>query len=523
MILPSIILSQNLSQNKGSMKTKLSYILAFTSCVFMVSCSEHDVLNSYEEIKEIKENVEELVPLSFIPYVATDVEKNATTRADLNYLSNVYKDDYSDMNLSTFNAFPWYSNGTGSATGTKSGKPDYRFGTYENNSYIVGMYGYYGLDGDSPMTWSTMTNNTNLPSLSSNFMTNQPLLHTGSNSTDWEYNPLKYWPNTTGNNAKVTFISYYPFQDFEPAVGQEDKNPYYRNGQTVGGKKYADLTCITPPALDARGEAAYTFTFEQHNEIGDQVDFLLGINKDIQKQGVNSDGISLELKHTLCAVAFDLRSETFDTGGAKVRYEVNYISLEGLYGKGKVYPTNAGPVWKDLERETTYTLNFEDYADYLNGPPYKPVFEDGKNWRYRRQFFYNNYKSTSTLPSGNTYTNTKNSMGMKLLMLVIPQKVELANDGATPKNAYVVVNYNITYDYGGGIVNSFPNNTEKIKLIDSQKQKSSDDKTQLFPVGKFITFNISFKGPKTIIMEDVTVSDWDDTVEYDLPTEEYNP
>ena len=529
------------------MKTKLSYILAFTSCVFMVSCSEHDVLNSYDEIKEIKENVEELVPLSFIPYVATDVGENATTRADLNYLSNVNNTD-ENYGLSTFNAFPWYNieSHTGSRTGEITYKniykTNFRFGTYENNSYIVGMYGYYdhNWNSDTAISWSTLKDNTNL---TSNFMTNQPLLHTSSGN-NWNYTPIRYWPNsrmsgesTDATPVKVTFVSYYPFQDFaDQGIGIDnegnfDGTGYYRDGRDLNGDDVpdlADLRCIEPPAKDAKGKDAYLFTFKQNSEPGDQVDFLLGIDTDKTKQAVGSSGIDLHLKHTLCAVAFDLRVTSTDAfaglGGASITYEINSISLEGLYGQGKVYPTNSGPVWdaEYLTDETTYTLTFEDYHEYLNGVD-KPVF-DGTARRYKRQFFYfNTDKNSINLPSGNTYV--ANSRGMKLLMLVIPQKVEWANDGTTPKNAYVVVNYDITYTYNPGtpneINNVFRNNEEKIKLKDGEKDIG--DKTQLFLPGKFITFNISFKGPKTIIMEDVTVSDWDDTVEYDLPTEEYTP
>ena len=43
----------------------------------------------------------------------------------------------------------------------------------------------------------------------------------------------------------------------------------------------------------------------------------------------------------------------------------------------------------------------------------------------------------------------------------------------------------------------------------------------MFLAGTFLTFNIRFLGPKQIEM-DAVVSDWEDTEEYDLPTDDYN-
>lgn len=107
-------------------------------------------------------------------------------------------------------------------------------------------------------------------------------------------------------------------------------------------------------------------------------------------------------------------------------------------------------------------------------------------------------------------------------MMVIPQKVEVSSDGVTPKKAYLVVNYDITYKYSGGVTNIFKDNEEWIQLKDDEKQDNKyKNKRQMFLAGTFLTFNIRFLGPKQIEM-DAVVSDWEDTEEYDLPTDDYN-
>ena len=82
-----------------------------------------------------------------------------------------------------------------------------------------------------------------------------------------------------------------------------------------------------------------------------------------------------------------------------------------------------------------------------------PYFTGTKQQRYRRQLIYEN-TGTKAENIGITESDTKNhsnSRGMKYLMLVIPQKVEVEQDGITPKKAYLVVNYDITYEYSDGI------------------------------------------------------------------------
>lgn len=541
------------------MRVNFTYISTIAlSMVFLTSCSDNEILTTYEEVKEQADPV----PLIFKPYISASIESEATTRANLNYLAGVLRSG-KNSEMENFRSFPWFDEtaalnqpwnitGLGSETGARNTgpKPAYRLGKYTNNSYIVGIYGYYGLNNDVPMTWDEMTNDTYLSSLTSSFMTNQPLLHTAGKPntkedvpyTDvWEYSPLRYWPNSTNNdNVKVTFVSYYPFQDFEErGIGIDDNgkitgNGYYRDGRDLDGDEIADLAdlrCITPPAKDAKGKDAYLFTFKQNENISEHIDFLLGLDKDETKQGVGN-GIDLTLKHTLCAVMFDLRTNGVGTG---VTYEINSVSLEGLYGKGKVYPTTSGIVWESqyLDEITNYTLDFAEHADtstghdLFNGHFVKPVFSGNNKIRYSRHLIYQNDKQkvegiitvngVEKNINGADINYVNNSRGMECLMLVIPQEVEVDKDGNL-KDAYLVVNYDITYEYSDGIVNVFRNNEEKIKLKDQVYENNVNKSRQLFMPGRFMVFNILFDGPKQITM-DAVVSDWDDIEEYEMSTD----
>ena len=503
------------------MKYRLIYILLSISIASLwVGCSDQEILTTYEEVKEAAAPV----PLSFTPYISSNVSTEVTTRADLNYLNNIYLDG-SGQAKSNFYFFPWFNESAAIGkswdevsidyhVGAKSDLLDYRFGNFINNSYIVGLYGYHGMEGETQLDWDAMKYNTNL---TSNFMTNQPLLHTASGN-NWNYTPLRYWPNSTNKDAKVTFVSYYPFQDFkERTTGIDDNgiitgNGYYRDGSSlVNGGHLADLTCITPPAKDAKGKAAYTFTFKQHKKIEDHVDFLLGINPDITKQNVGT-GIGLTLKHALCGVMFDLRSNGVTAPGAtSVTIKVNSVSLEGLYGKGKVYPTSSGVVWEDLEDKTTYTFAFtpENVSDIFHNE-FNSIIFNNTTIRYNRRLIYENIKGANGggvgIVNGVNLANSdfvENARGMKYMMMVIPQKV---NDNS---DAFLVVNYDITYNYGGSNAIVYKNNEEKIKLKDEKKKSGEGDTSQLFIAGKIIAFNIIFDSPKAITM-DAELMDWDE-------------
>jgi hypothetical protein len=80
-----------------------------------------------------------------------------------------------------------------------------------------GVFGYY--------TGSRQYNQMSLP----NFMYNQQVTYNGT-SENWEYTPIKYWPNENGTNGSqntdyLTFFAYAPYAEVDGATGCVATNP----------------------------------------------------------------------------------------------------------------------------------------------------------------------------------------------------------------------------------------------------------------------------------------------------------
>ena len=535
-------------------------------------CQETEVLETYEQVKETLQPV----PFSFEPYVMSQQETSANTRADLSYLSYI-TNSTTDFNLPYFNFIPCLGLNVGTCktwsklsddTNTENDpKYNYRFGLTATNSYIVGVYAF-----SHSSTWSSSSS-----AATANVMTNQPLLRVPkpkgngfeningfdsnkqgyaralNNISLWDYEPKKYWPV----GEKVTFISYYPYQDY---VGRT----YYRDGTgsranehvTLSGVEYwdpyetnppveypeADLTCITPPPADATGTDAYTFKFRQLNNVQKHIDFLLGLTT-----YETNTSVALPLKHTLCAVQFNFRdmgSWTLQSGQKepkKIEIKVNSIGFKGLYTKGEVYPNADNSAhWGQLDNynaeektkygsdEDTYMVTFDDNTGKALNPPFmKPDVDDRPTFTYTGNgtsgswTYYN--RTSSQIYTNGAYNGGVgyggNSRGFRYLLLVIPQKAQLEEDNTTAKESYLVIDYDYSYTWTDPTTNtdqkvSFQHTVSKLKLSDSAKKTN---KTQLFIANKMLTFNVKIT-PAGIGM-DVEETDWDETVDRQLPIE----
>ena len=331
-------------------------MMAFAFC--LAGCAEQDIVSSFEEVKETVAPV----PISFSPYYASSHEINAETRANTNYLSH-YDFDKGNFRFLDIPFLGEQRNGYN------------RIGHAAYNNYIVGVYGFWHQGSD----WDTDKESNDLEA---DFMTNQPLLHLWKDNTVtayWTYTPLKYWPNNDANGGsngysdatdKVTFVSYFPYQDYEggpyykDGTGESNTDPistlnsgggvkidgvyYYTFDATDANitKTNADLRCITPPAKNAKGKAAYTFGFDQKDAIAEHIDFMLGINEDVTKQSIVSS-VKLKLRHALCAVKMEVAyNPLLDAPGDvyvqqapdRVEWTVNSMILTGMYDKGTVTP-----------------------------------------------------------------------------------------------------------------------------------------------------------------------------------------
>ena len=436
------------------------FLLFVTTFFVVAGCTKSDVLTSYEEVKE-----EELVPLSFTPYISTAGGEGATTRADVDAF--IYYGKANETNY--YSKIPAYNQKRHDGGGTD----DLAAGNDLKNNYIVGIFGYnynnnykYTTDNRMMKWYDFVTGRIPNDTITPNFMINQPLRHTqwqpNGGQEVWEYSPIKYWPNNNKSynpefkTNVVTFIAYYPFQDYQ---GKE----YYLDGNN-GKVDYRNN--IIPPSNTATGEDAYTFTFTQKEKPEEQIDFLMGINPD---QAKTSATISLKLQHALNAIQFGvlleglIKKDNTDqyeiqnantTGKAnpaiseldsidEVDFKVNSITLKNVINSGKVYWTSnysnkayaATPSlkWTLLEGEgyprKDYTIDFTTgknldyqpkYRKYWNGSKYVAEYQCLGDWRQLVQKDYNAARN---------------------ILLVIPQNMT----GYT-----LVVNFDLTYTYRGG-------------------------------------------------------------------------
>ena len=469
----------------------------FVICLVILSgCTKEDILTSYEE-----EKTSELQPLSFTPYLASAQESEATTRADVNYL--IYGNTL-EGNPANYDKLP--------VLGEKR-NPSVAVASDALNNYIVGVFGY-NYNGTSDTWNSIITNDAKRATVTPNFMINQPLRHTATST--WEYAPLKYWPNNTTTNSystqtdKVTFVSYYPFQDYQ-SMGRDASAStpgYYRDGKNTSGvddSSYANLTNIVPPAKGATGVDAYTFTFTQKEKVEEHIDFLMGINVDQVK---TSSPITLNLKHTLNAMQFGIKVDdaskgllvnTMTADGVdEYRFEVNSITLKDLVNSGKVYCDASGNIkWSLLDDPTNYPrkdyiLNFKDAAN-LDYQPYYERYKEGGSYKTR----------SNAIPEWRKLIQ-KDVKGPRFIILFIPQSL---------LGKVLELNYNLKYTYRDDndvphTVN-YENQTESLTL-------SNDATNYQNNTGKRVSINLLFH-VNGIEME-ATVGNW-----VDVDVEEIEP
>ena len=229
------------------------------------------------------------------------------------------------------------------------------FGAYVNRATTrAGMVG--------PLTTSTGTDNLQTkgfgviayytdddqysPIYAPNFMYNTQVTY---NSSAWEYSPVRYWPNETGDNAvsegvdRLSFFAYAPYVDVITNTGlvtDDDTSGIVglsRNG-AVGDpfvKYYVDL------------------------DPSKQVDFCWGVDDDgkpnlnMTKQAVN-DKVNFNFNHALAALNVQIDalvneltpgSNTLD---ANTKIYVRSVTFEGFVTKGSFNLNTSKATWYDL-------------------------------------------------------------------------------------------------------------------------------------------------------------------------------
>lgn len=148
----------------------------------------------------------------------------------------------------------------------------------ENVAKDFGVFGYY----TSTSFWQT----TDRP----NFMYNEQVTYNASN---WEYAPLKYWPNNTDD--KVSFFAYAPYSS------GSDNNI-----------SMAPVNTMTEPKI----------SFTVNNTVQSQTDLLYaeqsaasGNTFDLEKQNTTAK-VSFNFKHALARIGFTVRAITDETAAS---------------------------------------------------------------------------------------------------------------------------------------------------------------------------------------------------------------
>ena len=212
-----------------------------------------------------------------------------------------------------------------------------------NAGQSIGIYAYY----HDHTTWS----NAAVP----NFMWNQKATCL-TKGTDFEYSPLKYWPND--DNSKVSFIAYFPYTVESP--GQTD-SPAYPDNPT--GLK----TLLTNEGTNNLGEndtnlPAFSFTVKESKD--DQVDFLLTELLPNLPNGTNSvspssaddrsgltvtDHVRFLFKHMTAKVEFRIVAD------AAIHKDIVSFSLSELSVSNLRYSGTLIPAYDPEEGETSFS------------------------------------------------------------------------------------------------------------------------------------------------------------------------
>lgn len=233
-----------------------------------------------------------------------------------------------------------------------------------NPGQSIGIYAYY----HDNTTWS----NAAVP----NFMWNQQATCL-TKGTDFEYSPLKYWPNES--NDKVSFIAYFPYTVESP--GNPDTPAYPANATGLQ----------TLLANSASGLPTFNFTVKE--SVNDQVDFLLTELLPNLPNGTNSvspssaddrsgltvtDHVRFLFHHMTSKVEFRIVAAD-NVRDAIAHFKLNSLNVTNLYKDGKLTPTySAGTTtyaWDDhtakhgtADTDPAYSFGLKTQTSYLFMP-----------------------------------------------------------------------------------------------------------------------------------------------------------
>ena len=240
-------------------------------------------------------------------------------------------------------------------------------GDIDNNNitgFGFGVFGYY--------TAGALYDQKATP----NFMYNERVSNSGSG---WAYEPVKYWPNEYGTNAKseevdrLSFFAYAPWTEVDPTTGNVLGDPNHDivsvNKHGATGDPMVKYVVDTDPATSVDllwGVAADNTQTPYYKAIQGTVDITAGkpFIDLVKPNDPANHKLSFNLKHALAKVKvtidFIADAETPDgTSGTfypeETRIYVRSFQMDGFALKGALNLNNsemteAGkPLWKDFD------------------------------------------------------------------------------------------------------------------------------------------------------------------------------
>jgi hypothetical protein len=415
-----------------------------------------------------------------------------------------------------------------------------------------------------------------------NFMYNQKVTCTGNATptTEWTYEPVKYWPNEFGSDAQsdevdqLSFFAYAPWTDIDPTTG----NVRVPTGtSTEDAKKLQTLNIISVNKNTATGDPIIKYVVDTDPKTS--VDLLWGVAADnagdkyqpISHEGpapqvqegkpfINlvkpndpaNDRLQFNLKHALAKVrvTIDYIDDANTPGGpaaakinaAKTRIFVRSFKMSGFASKGALNLNNSDtpgePLWKDYDGvkdlafdEITFQDGRKDGKEGETNGAQNNETPQGLNEK-----IIENYS-----PAANGTFGADKNLGVGAMTTNVVDKVTVSNDAAVG----TVLLFGGDPSQNGGYFYVIPRNegttpvdvtiAYDIETIDEALAgKLSDGETHGISIENIITkenifgsmdfragyqYDIKIHLGMTSVKIDATVTDWveNGTTDIDLP------
>lgn len=231
---------------------------------------------------------------------------------------------------------------------TKAGKPQEITTTILQSGPGFGVFAYY-TDNDKYSQY-----------VKPNFMYNQQVKYESGN---WKYEPVKYWPNETGDAAVsddldyVTFFAYAPYVETNPSTGAVLVPEHLKNKLDPAEHQQKNITGLINNSTTGDPKIKYVVDFNPATS----VDLLWGVqssgdDEDLpflnQLKPKASDKMMFRMQHALAKLNVTIDAKVDD--GVEVddstRIYIRSITFEGFATKGTLNlnnPVKKVPLWMD--------------------------------------------------------------------------------------------------------------------------------------------------------------------------------